>query len=254
METWSKIVEPADLLSAINAYNYAVERTRRIDQSGRLGNYYSDEVQEFYRDGSLPYAFPNNDWLDIAFKNYAKTYRVNGTVRGGSERLRYFASGGYSHVDDLFNGQDIGQGYQPGYNYDRINVRSNFDVEVTGTTNLKVNFYGIQTFQSSIPGYQVNGFYSSISGIPANSMVHRYEDGVYGAYNPDILAPNPMYEINLGGVGGNNTTTVNMDYTLEQDLSFLTEGLNLLATIAYDNRFESAYGSMATHGSGMTGH
>jgi TonB-linked SusC/RagA family outer membrane protein len=239
METWSKIVQPADLLTAIGAYNYAVERTRRIDQSGRLGNYYSDEVQQFYRDGSLPYAFPNNSWLDIAFKDFAKSYRVNGTVRGGTERLRYFASAGYNHVDDLFNGQDIGQGYQPGYSYDRINVRSNFDVKVTSTTNLKVNFYGIQTFQSSIPGYQVNGFYSSISGIPANSMVHRYEDGVYGAYNPDILAPNPMYEINLGGLDGRNTTTVNMDYAIEQDLSFLTKGLNISGMIAYDNRFES---------------
>ena len=148
---------------------------------------------------------PAADAEDVAQEtllDFARSYRVNGTVRGGTERLRYFASGGYNHVDDLFNGQDIGQGYQPGYSYDRINVRSNFDVKVTSTTNLKVNFYGIQTFQSSIPGYQVNGFYASISGIPANSMVHRYEDGVYGAYNPDILSPNPMYEINLGGLDG----------------------------------------------------
>jgi len=239
METWSKIVEPADLLSAIDAYNYAVERTRRIDQSGRLGNYYSDKVIGYYRDQTYPYAYPNNEWLDIAFKDYAKSYRVNGTVRGGTERLRYFASAGFNHVDDLFNGEDIGQGYQPGYKYDRINVRSNFDVKLTGTTNLKVNFYGIQTFQSSIPGYQVNGFYSAVSGLPGNSAVHRYEDGMYGAYNPDILAPNPMYEINLGGLDGDNTTTVNMDYSLQQDLSFLTKGLSVSAMLAYDNRFET---------------
>ncbi|HEC43342.1 MAG TPA: SusC/RagA family TonB-linked outer membrane protein [Bacteroides sp.] len=239
METWSKIVEPSGLLTAIDAYNYAVERTRRIDQSGRLGNYYSDKEIGFYRDQTYPFAYPNNDWLDIAFKDFAQSYRVNGTVRGGTERLRYFASAGYNHVDDLFNGQDIGQGYQPGYNYDRINVRSNFDVKLTGTTDLKVGFYGIQTFQSSIPGYQVNGFYSSMSGLPGNSMVHRYEDGVYGAYNPDILAPNPMYEINLGGLAGDNTTTVNMDYSLNQDLSFLTKGLSVSGMLAYDNKFET---------------
>lgn len=239
METWSKIVEPADLLSSIEAFNYAVERTRRIDQSGRLGNYYSDLVIGYYRDQTYPYAYPNNDWLDIAFKDFAKSFRVNGTVRGGTERLKYFASAGYNHVDDLFNGQNIGQGYQPGYNYDRINVRSNFDVKLTGTTNLKVNFYGIQTFQSSIPHYQINGFYSAISGIPGNSMVHRYEDGTYGAYNADILAPNPMYEINLGGLDGDNTTTVNMDYSLQQDLGFVTKGLSLSAMLAYDNKFET---------------
>ncbi len=239
MESWAKIVEPADLLSAIDGFNYAVERTRRIDQSGRLGNYYSDEVIGYFRDNTYPYAYPNNDWLDIAFKDFAQSYRVNGSVRGGTERLKYFATGGFNHVDDLFNGQDEGQGYQPGYNYNRINVRSNFDVKLTNTTKLRVNFYGIQTFQSSIPGYQVNGFYSAISGLPSNSQVYKYEDGMYGAYNADILAPNPMYEINLGGLAGRNTTTVNMDYTLEQDLGFITKGLIVSGKLAYDNRFES---------------
>ncbi len=239
MESWARLWNRPICLDAIDGFNYAVERTRRIDQSGRLGNYYSDEVIGYFRDNTYPYAYPNNDWLDIAFKDFAQSYRVNGSVRGGTERLKYFATGGFNHVDDLFNGQDEGQGYQPGYNYDRINVRSNFDVKLTNTTKLKVNFYGIQTFQSSIPGYQVNGFYSAISGLPANSQVHKYEDGMYGAYNADILAPNPMYEINLGGLAGKNTTTVNMDYTLEQDLGFITKGLILSGKLAYDNRFES---------------
>lgn len=237
MESWSKIVQPAELLKAIDGYNYAVERTRRIDQSGRLGNYYSDEVIGYYRDNTYPYAYPNNDWLGIAFKDFAQSYRVNGSVRGGTEKLKYFASAGYNHVDDLFNGQDVGQGYQPGYNYDRINIRSNFDVKLSNTTNLKVNIYGIQTFQSSIPGYQVNSFYGAISGLPANSQVHIYEDGMYGAYNADILAYNPMYEINFGGLAGGSSTTVNMDYTLQQDLKFITQGLTLNAKLAYDNRF-----------------
>ena len=139
METWSKIVEPANLLDAINGFNYAVERTRRIDQSGRLGNYYSDEVIGYYRDNTYPYAYPNNDWIDIAFKDFAQSYRINGSVRGGTDKLKYFANAGFNHIDDLFNGTDEGQGYQPGYNYDRINIRSNFDVKLTGTTNLKVN-------------------------------------------------------------------------------------------------------------------
>jgi TonB-linked SusC/RagA family outer membrane protein len=240
MESWSKIVEPADLLDAINGYNYAVERTRRIDKSGRLGNYYSDEVIGYYRDNTYPYAYPNNDWVDIVFKDFAQSYRINGSVRGGTERLKYFATAGFNHADDLFNGQDIGQGYQPGYKYDRINIRSNFDVKLTETTNLKVNYYGIQTFQNSIQGFQVNSSYSAITGLPNNSQVHIYEDGMYGAYNADILAPNPMYELNLGGVAGASSTTVNMDYTLEQDLKFITQGLKLAAKLAYDNRFEAS--------------
>ncbi len=238
METWSKIVEPAGLLDAIDAFNYAVERTRRIDGSPGLNYYYSDEEIGYYRDNTYPYAYPNNDWLDIIFRDFAHSYRINSSVRGGTERLKYFANAGYNHVGDLFNGTDEGRGYQPGYSYDRINIRSNFDVKLSGTTNLKVNYYGIQTFQNSIPGYRLNSIYDAISGYPPNAMVAKYEDGVYGARNYDLNAYNPLYRLNTGGLQAINTTTINMDYTLEQDLKFITPGLRLSAKLAYDNRFE----------------
>ncbi len=241
METWSKIVEPASLVDAIDAFNYAVERTRRIDGSSGLNYYYSDEVIGYYRDGTYPYAYPNNDWLDIIFKDFTQSYRFNGSARGGTERLKYFANAAYNHVGDLFNGTDEGRGYQPGYSYDRINIRSNFDVKLTGTTNLKVNVYGIQTFQNSIPGYRLNSIYDAISAYPPNAMVPIYEDGVYGARNYALNAYNPLYRLNTSGLQAQNTTTINMDYTLEQDLKFITPGLQVSAKLAYDNRFE-AYG------------
>ncbi|MEX0988059.1 MAG: SusC/RagA family TonB-linked outer membrane protein [Bacteroidales bacterium] len=241
LETWNKIVEPAGLVDAIDAFNYAVERTRRIDGSSGLNYYYSDEVTGYYRDNTYPYAYPNTDWLDLIFKDFAQSYRLNGSVRGGTDRLKYFANAGYNHVGDLFNGQDIGRGYQPGYSYDRINIRSNFDVKLTALTNLRVNFYGIQTFQNSLPGYRVNSVFDAISAYPPNAMVPIYEDGVYGARNYDLNAYNPYYELNTSGIQAENNTTINMDYTLEQDLKFITEGLKFSAKVAYDNRFE-AYG------------
>ncbi len=69
-------------------------------------------------------------------------------------------------------------------------------------------------------------------------MVAKYEDGVYGARNYDLNAYNPFYRLNTGGLQAINTTTINMDYTLEQDLAFITQGLKLSAKLAYDNRFE----------------
>lgn len=239
IETWSKIVEPASLVDAVDAFNYAVERTRRIDGTAGLNYYYPDEVIGYYRDNTYPYAYPNVDWLDLIFQDFSQSYRLNGSVRGGTERLKYFANAGYNHVGDLFNGQDIGRGYKPGYSYDRINIRTNFDVELTGTTNLKVNVYGIQTFQNSMPGYRLNSIYDAISAYPPNAMVPIYEDGVYGAYNNDINAFNPLYRMNTSGLQANNTTTLNMDYTLEQDLKFITQGLKFSAKLAYDNRFEA---------------
>ena len=239
VETWSKIVEPAGLVDAVDAFNHAVERTRRIDGSAGLNYYYSDQEIGYYRNNTYPYAYPNVDWLDLIFKDFAQSYRLNGSVRGGTERLKYFANAGYNHAGDLFNATDQGRGYVSGYSYDRINIRSNFDVKLTNTTNLKVNVYGIQTFQNSLPGYRLNSIYDAISAYPPNAMVPIYEDGVYGARNYDLNAFNPLYRLNYSGLQANNTTTINMDYTLEQDLKFITEGLKFSAKVAYDNKFEA---------------
>ena len=47
-----------------------------------------------------------------------------------TEKVKYFTSLSYNHVGDIFDGQDVGQGYVAAYGYDRINVPSNFDFEI----------------------------------------------------------------------------------------------------------------------------
>lgn len=248
LETPSMIVEPADLIPTLGAFNDAVIRSRRISGSGTLIDYYSDEEIGYYRDQTYPYAYPNNDWMDIVLKDFAETYRINASVTGGTERLKYFASASYNHVDDLFNGGDVGQGYSPNYNFDRINFRSNFDLSLSESTQFVVNFAGIHVHQEFIPGSSVNGFFGALSGLPGNSQVHIYEDGVYGAYNPDILAFNPMYEMLFTGLSSTRRTTINMDYTLRQKLDFVTEGLSLQGRLAWDNRFENNGSSVTDDG------
>ena len=110
--------------------------------------YASDQEIEYYRTGQYPYAYANQDWQDIMLKDFTKSYRVNTTASGGTKRAKYFASASYNHVGDIFDGQDVGTGYLPAYSYDRLNIRANFDFEITKTTQLAANFagmYGLQT-------------------------------------------------------------------------------------------------------------
>src|SRR3546814_20793445 len=66
-----------------------------------------------------------------------------------------------------------------------------------------------------------------------------YEDGMYGAYNANFKSPNPYYVLHYSGVEENMRTLVNMDYTLTQELDFLTEGLSVSGKLAYDNLFRN---------------
>jgi TonB-linked SusC/RagA family outer membrane protein len=237
IESPSMIVEGAGTVEGLRARNYASERTRRFQGANSYLAYTSDEVMEYYRNGTYPYAFPDNDWIDILFKDFTQSYRFNSYVSGGTQKVKYFASVGYNHFEDLLDVKDVGQGYVPDFDYDRLNIRSNFDFQISPTTVLKANYSGIFSTQSNPPSTSWNGIFDGLVDQPGNSQVVVYEDGVYGAENTMISVDNPVYRLYFSGKEQTNRTTINMDYILEQDLSFITEGLSLSGKLAYDNLF-----------------
>ena len=83
--------------------------------------------------------YPNVDWQKALFKDNTMSYNANINISGGTKFVKYFASADYVHEGDLFRTYDNGRGYNSGYGYDRINVRSNLDFNITKTTVLKVN-------------------------------------------------------------------------------------------------------------------
>ena len=75
--------------------------------------------------------YPNVDWQKALFKDNTMSYNANINISGGTKFVKYFASADYVHEGDLFRVYDNGRGYNSGYGYDRINVRSNLDFNIT---------------------------------------------------------------------------------------------------------------------------
>ena len=71
--------------------------------------------------------YPNVDWVDELFKDYAMSYNANVNLSGGTSFVKYFASIDFLNEGDLFRKFDNGRGYQAGFGYNRINGRSNLD-------------------------------------------------------------------------------------------------------------------------------
>ncbi len=55
-------------------------------------------------------------------------------ISGGTRWVKYFAAVDFLHEGDLFRKWDNNRGYQAGYGFNRINVRSNLDFKLTRTT------------------------------------------------------------------------------------------------------------------------
>jgi TonB-linked SusC/RagA family outer membrane protein len=251
-ETPSKIIAVADVWEAAIARNYAIERIRRFNNGLWTDLYTSDKEIEYYRTGQYPYAYPNQDWQDIMLKDFAISNRANITASGGTERVKFFTSVSYNHVGDVFESYDVGQGYSPAYKFDRLNIRSNFDFEITKTTKFAANFYGMYGSQTS-PSRNItgapNGIFTSLSNLGGEQPVSVYEDGVPGSPNGRFgSTSNPWYEFNLTGITYIPRTVINMDYTLTQKLDFITKGLSFLGKLAYDNTFRNTGKSIGDAG------
>jgi len=240
-ESASKIIDVADTWEGAVARNYAIERTRRFNNGSWTELYTSDKEIEYYRTGQYPYAYASQDWHDIMLKEFTKSYRVNTTASGGTKRAKYFASASYNHVGDIFDGQDVGTGYVPAYSYDRLNIRANFDFEITKTTQLAANFagmYGLQTTPNRNSA-AVDGIFGSLQKLSGETPIRVYEDGVPGTQDGRFNATNPWYDFNFTGTSSFPRTMINMDYTLTQKLDFVTKGLSFSGKLAYDNTFRN---------------
>lgn len=193
--------------------------------------------------------YPNVDWNDWMFKDYALAENVNVNISGGTKFVKYYAAMDYQHEGDLFKEYDNGRGYQTTYGYNRVNMRSNLDFQLTKTTLLKTNIagsHGVQ--QGPRTAYEYNIWGSAYSTAP-NVFIPRYSDGTWG-YDPINNANNSVAQLALAGQNTRTTTRLNTDFTLEQDLSFLLKGLKAKASISWDNVFlESNRGINSTDNS-----
>lgn len=184
--------------------------------------------------------YPNVDWVDELLKDVATSYNANVNVSGGSSFVKYFVSMDYTHEGDIYKSVDNNRGYDTGFGYNRLNVRSNLDFSLTKTTDFKVNLSGshAQTKGTNYMDYE-NLVWSAFYGIAPDAFRPRYSDGTYGYYhpNPSQATTNSLADLSLSGAGYTTQDRLNTDFTLVQDLGFLLKGLSIHGTVAFDNSF-----------------
>jgi TonB-linked SusC/RagA family outer membrane protein len=187
--------------------------------------------------------YPNVDWQKELFRDYAMAYNANLSVSGGTSFVKYFTSADFQHEGDLFRRWDNGRNYDAGYGYNRLNVRSNLDFQLTKTTVFKVNLAGSNGVrkspwnQSNSSDWAVAQQWAGAYNIAPDVFLPRYSDGSWGFY-PDISnVSNSAANLALGGAMTTTTTRIYTDFILQQDLHFITKGLTFRGSISWDNAF-----------------
>ena len=190
--------------------------------------------------------YPDVDWQKELFKDYAMSYNANVNIAGGTKAVKYYAAIDYQHEGDLFREWENNRGYTSGYGFNRINVRSNLDFQLTKTTTLKANLSGSHGIRKSPYGLEKGSWaetqlWQAAYSAPHDTFLPQYSDGAWGYFPKDTQgSPNSVTNLALSGEQSTTTTRINTDFTLEQDLSFITKGLKASALVSWDNVFVEA--------------
>lgn len=183
--------------------------------------------------------YPNVDWQKALFKDYAMAYNANIGIRGGTETAKYFANIDFQNEGDLFRDVNNNRGYEPGYNYNRLNFRSNLDFQLTPTTTLQTNLggsYGIR--KSPWGGGNDYSFWLAAYSNAPDAFIPQYSDGTWGYHNPNGQAAlNSVRILSLSGVEYTTTTSLSTNFVLDQKLDMLVKGLSVKGSLAVDNTF-----------------
>jgi len=199
---------------------------------------------EYLGDYSQAERYPNVDWQDEMFKSTAFSYNTNLNISGGTKAVKYFVSFDYQNEGDMTRIWDNRQGYEGGYAYNRLNVRSNLDFQITKTTQFKVNLAGSNAQQKTPRYYYGNSGeffqqqnWAGAYGMPPNVFPVQFSDNSWGYYPLVSNMANSPMNVAMSGYELKTITRIFTDFALEQDLGFITKGLIARGTISWDNQF-----------------
>ena len=123
--------------------------------------------------------YPDNDWFALTTKSFSSSVNANLSVTGGSDKVKYFVSFGYNKEGSIF--KDFTSWGGSNFSYDRLNYRTNLDVNLTKSTLLSVKVGGNLGVQNAPTG---------TGGMSPSALFgHMYSSSpmMYPAYYPDWI-------------------------------------------------------------------
>lgn len=203
-----------------------------------------DANGNYLGDYSQAERYPNVDWQEEMFKDFTLSYNTNINFSGGTKFVKYFVAFDFQNEGDMTRIWDNHQGYEGGYAYNRLNVRSNLDFQITKTTQFKVNLAGSNAQQKTPRYYYGNSGeffqqqkWAGAYGMAPNLFPVQFSDGSWGYYPLVSNIENSPRSVATSGYEQKTITRVFTDFALEQNLDFITKGLVARGTISWDNQF-----------------
>ncbi|MFO7853476.1 MAG: TonB-dependent receptor [Bacteroidota bacterium] len=168
-----------------------------------------EEVEKYYA-GTDP-DYPNTDWYDVLIRPYAPMQHTNLSVRGGSERIKYYGLLGYMNQETFWKNN--------GGDYQRFNIRSNIDAKITDNLSIQLDFSNINIFRKMPSAENQAG--------AGDYWMWRDFWQTYAIYPSSLPDPSKIPYTWLAGGGANVTTNREISGFFDTDKQDIKAGTNL---------------------------
>lgn len=187
--------------------------------------------------------YPNVDWYDEILRSSAPSQRYNASVRGGTKRMRYYASLEYYDQESLFkNLSNDPYGNSSSLNFKRYGFRANADFFLTKDLQLSVNF-GTRFEERRGPNSDERDNYSNVF-YQLNHTPGWLFPIAYQVQNGDqtktLYGGSSQYQGNVyatlaeGGYYKAVNTVNETNFIADYKMDWLTPGLSARAMMSFD--------------------
>lgn len=218
------------------------EAVRTRDPLGLLP--YSLEKIDNTIAGTNPELYPTTDWYRELFKDYTMNKRANFSLSGGGKTARYYVSVAAAQDNGILEVPSVSN-FNSNINYKQYNLRSNTNINLTETSELKLSFnVNFEDYKGPLNG----GSYVYNMIMRSNPVLFKpfYEKDAANEFTNHILFGNygdgnylnPYAEMVRGYQDGSNSKVI-AQLEFNQDFKFITEGLKF--RMVFNGTKESKY-------------
>jgi TonB-linked SusC/RagA family outer membrane protein len=211
----------------VSAGQYAELASEAWLQSGQPAAnvpYTPEQIQKYYA-GTDP-LYPNTNWYDVLVRKWAPQQQHNLSVRGGSDKIKYYGFLGYLDQGTIWK--------KSGGNYNRYNLQSNIDAKITDQLSLQLDlasFYEVREF----PWRQNDG-----GGGDGGGSIWQDFWSTFPIYPASLPDPTKISFANGAGTGGAHIVS-NSDISGYAN----SENQNIKGTVALNYNIKAVKGLSA---------
>ncbi len=208
----------------MNARQYATYENEIADRQRLLdpnvtNPFTSEQISRF---GTDPIRYPDTNWIDLTFADFAPESRNSLSISGGTDAVKYFVSADAIRQGGLFKSRSL--------QFDQNQVRSNLDIKLNKDIKVGIDIAGIFGDREQ-PGVDLGNIYKHIYtnlpteiGIYPNGLPAR---GGENGQNPFLMSSRQSGFINT------KTTNLRSRFSFDYSLEKIIKGLKFNSFVGY---------------------